>query len=237
MKPILSFLRQIFPKWMRYYHQLEIKGIQNLPKDQSTIIAPNHSGGWDWDNLCLMSLLDHIPNPQEHRKRIWLCYWDRWAVQAGAFSRWVQQFSPIPINLEGKGIPYRLVDKIVQRKELIAIMPEGHSASIHEGYSLWRFYPGVIKLHLRYQIPIIPTAMIGFVHTAPIVSIQYNPHLVPSWEKEVMIPPIFPKKLKVIFGEPFEFKDEYDKDHTKSDLYALASQVRTKVKKLIQIHL
>ena len=158
-----DFLRKFFPWWMRVYHRLEIRGIENLPKEGSAVIAPNHSGSFDLDNFSIMSALEHFKTRNPARKRIWLCYWDKWAVEEPMWAPWVQKFSPIPINLQGKGIPFRLVDKIVQRGELIAIMPEGTSATIQEGYRIWKFYPGVIRLHLRYKIPIIPTACIGFV--------------------------------------------------------------------------
>lgn len=87
------------------------------------------------------------------------------------WARWVQRFSPIPISLRGNPLPYKSIEQVIKWGEFLAIMPEGHSASIHEGYSLWKFYPGVIKLHLKYQIPIIPTACLGFLECAPIVSV------------------------------------------------------------------
>ena len=68
--------------------------------------------------------------------------------------------------------------------ELIAIMPEGHSATVKEGYRLWKFYPGVIKLHLRYKVPIIPTAIMGCIENAPIWGYDYNPDHVPPWDNE-----------------------------------------------------
>ena len=125
-----EWLRKIFPWFVRYYNRLEIHGIENLPTSGSAIIAPNHSGGLDYDNFSLMSALDHFKSSDPRRRRIWLCYWDYWAIGDNIWSKWVQKFSPIPINLEGKGIPYRLVDKLVERGELMAIMPEGHSAAV-----------------------------------------------------------------------------------------------------------
>ncbi|TFF88488.1 MAG: 1-acyl-sn-glycerol-3-phosphate acyltransferase, partial [Promethearchaeota archaeon] len=155
-KEFARWLRNIFPKIPRYYNRLQIKGIKNLPKQGSAIICPNHSGGMNYDSLCLMSLFDHFNTSDPSRKRIWLCFWDLWVSKKEPWATILQQFSPIPISLTGGGIPYDLVDKIVERGELIAIMPEGRAASIQEGYNLWKFYPGVIKLHLRYEIPIIP---------------------------------------------------------------------------------
>jgi len=234
---IHRFFRKFIPWWARYYHQLQISGMNNIPKKGSAIIAPNHSGGFDYDNFTLMSVLEHFAGNNAARKKVWLCYHDKWVYYPG-WGDLVQQFSPIPINLEGKGIPWKLIDYIVKKGELIGIMPEGHSNCIWERYNLWRFYPGVIKLHLRYEIPIIPTAMIGFVNACPITSVRYNPEKIPPWDNEVMIiPPIVPQKLKIIYGKPIEFSEYFGKSVTKQGMYELAAIVRVKVKELIQKNL
>ncbi|MHA1268253.1 MAG: lysophospholipid acyltransferase family protein [Candidatus Helarchaeota archaeon] len=233
---ISDFLRKIFPWFVRHYNRIEIKGIENLPQKNSAIIAPNHSGGLDLDNFCLMSALEHFKTDNNKRKRIWLCYWDKWSIGDNYWARFVKKFSPIPISLTGGGIPYDLVDKIVKRGELIAIMPEGHSASIKEGYLLWKFYPGVIKLHLKYKIPIIPTAMIGFLKAAPLISNKYNPNKIPPWEDEIMLPFIFPKKLIIHFNSPISFDNYFNTKVDKVMLYKLAKIVRNEVKKTISLY-
>lgn len=230
---IWEALRKVFPKFIKYYNHFELRGIENIPDKGSAIIAPNHSGAFDLDNFCLMSALEHLKTNNPKRKRIWLCYWDKWSIGNNPWAKWVQKFSPIPISLTGGGIPWRLVDKIVEKGELIAIMPEGHSASIKEGYLLWKFYPGVIKLHLRYQIPIIPTASIGFVSSIPFLSNQYNPSKVPPWEKEKALPFLFPGKLLFDFGTPISFNSCHGENISKEKMCELASIVRKEVSKLI----
>lgn len=237
---IFKLLRKVLPWFIRYYNRLEVKGIKNLPKIGSAIIAANHSGGLDLDNFCLMSALEHLKTNNKKRKRIWLCYHDIWASDDNIWGKFVSQFSPIPISLTGGGIPYDLVDKIVNRGEIIAIMPEGCSASLKDGYLLWKFYPGVIKLHLRYKIPIIPTAMIGFMDAAPRFPSNYHPEKIPLWEHERMIPFIFPRKLIIHFGKSISFKDYFDvnlyKKIEKKTMYNLARIVRKKVKDTINIY-
>jgi 1-acyl-sn-glycerol-3-phosphate acyltransferase len=231
-----DWLRDVFPWVIRHYNRLEVRGMNNLPRKGSAIIAPNHSGGMDLDNFCVMSALEHFNTSNPARKRIWLCYWDEWSAGENLWSKWVRKFSPIPISLTGKGIPYSLVDKIVERGELLAIMPEGHSAALSEGYRLWRFYPGVIKLHVRYDIPIIPTACIGFVKACPIFSNRYNPSKTPPWEGEVMSPILFPRKLIIHFGEPLTFDKEKDHELGKRESFLLAAEVRDEVSDLISLY-
>jgi 1-acyl-sn-glycerol-3-phosphate acyltransferase len=228
-----EWLRQIFPWWVRHYHRLEIRGIEHLPRTESAIIAANHSGGWDLDNFCLMSVFDQFRDLPANRKHIWLAYWDKWAMDLKPWAIWVQKFSPIPINLQGKGFPFPLIDRLVQKGELIAIMPEGHSASIQEGYRLWRFYPGVIQLHLRYHIPIIPTVMVGFVEAALILANRYNSSVVPPWEDELICPMIFPKKLIIEFGTPLNFPSYWGIHVDKSTQFRLAGLVRHQVKTML----
>ncbi len=231
-----DWLRKIFPWFIRYYNRFEIKGIENIPSFGSAIIAPNHSGGLDYDNFCLMSALEQFKSDNPARKRIWLCYWDKWCMGDNLWSSWVQKFSPLPISLTGKGIPYEIVNKIVERGELLAIMPEGHSASTREGYRLWKFYPGVITLHLRYKIPIIPTAAIGFVKAAPVLVNHYNPDKIPPWEKELMFPFIFPRKIVFHFGEPVFYENYFDKKLNKDDITYLTKNLRQKVKNMISTY-
>ena len=236
VKRFSEWLRSIFPWWLRHYHRFEVHGIENLPKKGSAIIAPNHSGCWDLDNFALMSALEQFKTNNPARKRIWLCYWDKWSIGDNLWSRWVQKFSPIPISLTGGGIPWNLVDKIVEKGELIAIMPEGHSAALYEGYRLWKFYPGVIKLHLRYKIPIIPTASIGFVQYVPFLTNRYNANAVPPWEGEVPLPLPLPGKLLFHFGKPLTFEKYYDMESNKDTAFKLATIVRKRVQKLISLY-
>ncbi|MFW9938910.1 MAG: lysophospholipid acyltransferase family protein [Candidatus Thorarchaeota archaeon] len=231
-----DWIRKIFPWWMRYYNRFEVRGINNLPKEGSAIIALNHSGGLDLDNFCIMSALEQFKTDDPTRKRIWLCYWDKWSIGENLWAYWVQKFSPIPINLTGKGIPFNLVDKIIKRGELIAITPEGHSAALYEGYRLWKFYPGVIKLHLRYKIPIIPTASIGFVKAAPILTNHYNHRLIPPWERELMFPFIFPYKLIFHFGKGLMYEEYFNRNVSKEMMFNLAQDLRIKVKDMISLY-
>ncbi|NHI91935.1 MAG: hypothetical protein EAX96_05490 [Candidatus Lokiarchaeota archaeon] len=236
MRP-LQFIRKIFPWFVRNYNRLEVRGINNLPKKGSAIIAANHGGGLDWDNFCLMSALERFKTNNPTRKRIWLLYWDVWSVDHPFWAPWVQQFSPIPVNLEGKGIRWDIADKVVKKGELIAIMPEGHSATIKEGYRLWKFYPGVIRLHLRYEVPIIPTAIIGCIESAPMWGYDYNPKHIPPWENERILPIILPRKIIIHFGKPMNFEEYYNKKLDTNKMFELAKIVRKKVRETISIYL
>jgi 1-acyl-sn-glycerol-3-phosphate acyltransferase len=240
------FLRKGIPFVARYWNRLEIRGLDHITSPGSKLLAVNHGGGWDFDNFTIMSALDYVKTNNPARKRIWLYAWDKWCDSTtgfeGAWSDIYRHFSAIPIHIEKKGkppIPWEMVSKIVNAGELMVICPEGHSAALYEGYRLWRFYPGVIKIHLKYQIPILPTAMIGFVQSVPMLANRYNPDAVPPWEDERMLPfPLpFPwHKLIIHIGEPLSFPEYYNKEISKAKQFELAKIVRNKVKELISIY-
>ena len=240
---VYGFLRKAIPFTARYWNRLEIRGLNNIATPGSKLLAVNHGGGWDYDNFTIMSALDYVTTSNPARKHIWLYAWDKWCDSTsgfeGAWSDIYRKFSAIPIHIEKKGkppIPWQMVANIVKKGELMVICPEGHSAALYEGYRLWRFYPGVIKIHLRYKVPILPTAMIGFVQSVPMLANRYNPDAVPPWEDERMLPfPIpFPwHKLIIHIGEPLSFPEYFGKEISKAKQFELANIVKEKVRGLI----
>lgn len=229
-----NFLRKITPWWMKYYHRLELRGLDNFPKSSSAIIAGNHGGAFDYDNFGLMTAFETLPVDSHIRRRIWLLYDDRSVNNQNVWCDWVRKFTPIPVSLTKGGIPYRLLDRVVEKRDWIAIMPEGHSAAIYEGYRLWKFFPGVIRLHLRYKIPIIPTANIGFITAMQKIGQIYHPNQVPAFTNQIYSPLIIPTKLIIDFGPPISFPEFFNCEVDKATLYRLAAEVRKKVRNQIQ---
>jgi 1-acyl-sn-glycerol-3-phosphate acyltransferase len=229
-----DFFRKLTPWWMKYYHRLELKGLENLPKSGSAILAGNHGGGFDYDNFGLMTAFETLPLASEYRRRVWLLYDDRSVTPKNLWTSWVRKFTPIPVSLTNGGIPYRLLDKVVNKGDWIAIMPEGHSAAIYEGYRLWKFFPGVIRLHLRYKIPIIPTANIGFMTAVQKIGQVYHPDRVPAFTNQIYLPLIFPTKIIIDFGPPISFPEYFDCELDKPTLFNLAAEVRKRVRIQIQ---
>ncbi len=234
-----KFFRRYIPFLARYWNHYEIRGLEHIASPGSKLLAINHGGGWDYDNFLIMSALDYVRSNNPARKRIWLFAWDKWCESTegfeGLWSNLYRPFTVIPIHVEKDGkkppIPWDLVDEIVERGELMVICPEGHSAARREGYRLWRFYPGVIKVHLRYQIPIIPTGHIGVLQALPMMRSSYDPSLVPPWTQEMPFPIPFPLPHKIFLhlGTPMTFSEHYGRAVDKATMYRLADRVRTEV--------
>ncbi len=244
-KTFLKGFRKAIPFIARYWNHYEIRGLEHIASPGSKVLAINHGGGWDYDNFLIMSALDYVRTNNPARKCIWLFAWDKWCDSTtgfeGIWSDLYRQYSAIPIHIEKKGkppIPWEKVDEIVQRGELMVMCPEGHSAARYEGYRLWKFYPGVIKVHLRYRIPIIPAAHIGPTEVLPILNNKYDPNQVPPWIHEKIFPFPLPAPQKMILhlGAPITFEEYYGKTVDNATLFKLAAQVRTKVAELIAMY-
>lgn len=42
----------LFSQYFKYFHRLEVRGLENIPKG-AAIIAPNHTGGYDMDIVAI----------------------------------------------------------------------------------------------------------------------------------------------------------------------------------------
>lgn len=244
-RTFLTIFRKSIPFIARYWNRYEIRGLENIASKGSKLLAINHGGGWDYDNFLIMSALQHVQTQDPARKKIWLFAWDKWCDSndgfEGFWSDLYRQFSAIPIHIEKRKktpIPWKTVDHVVDRGELMCICPSGHSAALYEGYRTWKFYPGVIKIHLKYKIPIIPAAHIGPIQAIPMFSNRFDPDQAYPWVDEVMLPVplILPMKIYLHLGKPIYFEKYYDKDVDKDTLFRLAAVVREKVRNIIALY-
>jgi 1-acyl-sn-glycerol-3-phosphate acyltransferase len=207
-----------FFKWyFRLYHRLQVKGLENIP-DGPAIIAPNHSGGFDLDIMSLM----YFAHPARiitvliaHEWHFISSLWGRYYVGGG-----------IPLWLRG-GIRNEYIDPYLHEggaryPGLVCIFPEGNSGSIWKRKELRRFYPGVVRLAVRYRVPIVPVAMIGFDIASPIFKEIKRDHRTPD---VVMLPFTLPATLTIEFGKPFELSEFYTGKMGRDEEFAVANEI------------
>ncbi len=117
---------------------------------------------------------------------------------------------------------------------MVSIYPEGHSGLFRNRHIIDTFFPGVVRLALRYRVPIVPTAMIGFREASPIlkdIHRDYDPN-----DPAIVLPPL-PLKLKVEFGEPFELSNFYGLELTKAEEFWIVNEVvRPRMTALMKNH-
>jgi 1-acyl-sn-glycerol-3-phosphate acyltransferase len=96
------------------------------------------------------------------------------------------------------------------------------------------FFPGVVRIALRYRIPIVSAAMVGFGSAAPIfkeIERDHGPNDI------LCLPFTLPVKLKIDFGEPFELSDYYGRRLSKEEEFWVANNVvRPKLAEVLSKH-
>lgn len=201
----------------RIFHRLEVTGIENIP-DGPAIIAPNHAGGYDLDLLSI-TYCAHPTRPVTPLiTEAWHyvnSLWGRYFIGAG-----------LPLPTTG-GLRYEYTDPYLQPggaqyPGLICIFPEGNIPTFRDRFTIGTYFPGVVRLALRYQAPIIPTAMIGFAEANPVI--RLIPH---DKAPDDIIPFPFPLpwKLKIAFGQPISLKAYYGRTLTKPEEYWIANEI------------
>lgn len=209
--------KAFFRRYFQFYHRLEVIGRENVP-DGASLIAANHGGGFDLDNVALNDCC--LPDRQIqtliveewHYLNNW---WGRYYIGSG-----------IPIPTRG-GVNYELIDQYLLDNgsfypATVAIYPEGHSGLFKNRRQIDMFYPGIVRLALRYKVPIVPAGMVGFREACPIFTekpVDRGPNT-----PVIMLPPL-PLKLKIEFGAPFELSEYYDQDLSKDEEFWVANHV------------
>jgi len=184
----------------RLYFQVEYQGLENVPQEGALIFAPNHASYLDpiWVSIPIERPLRYMTWDKMTRKPLL-----GWLIRAyGAF--------PVKVA-NGRG------DRAALRHSLdhlragggLMIFPEG--ARTRNG-KLMPFKPGVIRLALDTNAPIVPVTIIGGYDA-------YAPHhLIPR-----------PHKLKIVYHEPIRLtpstNDSRDKEYERIQAGTLRSKV------------
>lgn len=167
------FTLKVFAK---IYFKLEIKGIENIPKDKSFIIAANHTSHLDFPiiftSLPYSKMKDVIaPAAQDYfytnplRRRIIECAFNTFAFER--IGNFVHSL--------------RICSEIIKRDKSIILFPEGTRST--EG-KIQPFKPGIGSLAYDLDRPIVPTYIKGAFEALP---------------KGKTFP--YPRKIRVYFGK------------------------------------
>ena len=221
--------KSIFRNHFKFYHRYEVIGVENIPSG-AALIAANHGGGFDLDIVALGDCSHPTRQIQVLIVQNWHYlhhWWGRYWVGSG-----------IPLWTRG-GTRYEYIDPYLDKNgkyypSLAAIYPEGHSGTFKNRHVLHTFFPGVVRIALRYKVPIVPTAQIGFHNAAPILAEMKSE---PPPSDIIFLPVIFPAKLKTEFGAPFELSEYYDKKLSREEEFWVANEiVRPKIAEVMKKH-
>jgi len=196
----------------------EVKGLENLPKE-NFILAANHQSHLDQ----LMTGYVCVP-----RRFHMIGQTDRYSGLAKLFLYLVYFITGvIPINRESEESRKKVLEeavKVLRKGDILVIYPEGtrtRTGEIQKG----KF--GVAKIYLRTGVPILPVGIKGVFE------------LMPSGKR---IPKI-KKIIEINIGKPLYFKEEFEKAKNldcnsveyKNLLQRSTDKVMEEIKKLVEL--
>ena len=196
----------------------EVKGLENLPKE-NFILAANHQSHLDQ----LMTGYICVP-----RRFHMIGQTDRYSGLAKLFLYLVYFITGvIPINRESEESRKKVLEeavKVLRKGDILVIYPEGtrtRTGEIQKG----KF--GVAKIYLRTGVPILPVGIKGVFE------------LMPSGKR---IPKI-KKIIEINIGKPLYFKEEFEKAKNldcnsveyKNLLQRITDKVMEEIKKLVEL--
>jgi 1-acyl-sn-glycerol-3-phosphate acyltransferase len=230
--PLLDFL-------YKHYFRVEAQGTANIPEQGRCLLVSNHSGGpLPYDGLMLRTTVrrEH-PSARELR---WLAEdFIYYLPFAGAMMNRLGAVRACQENAE----------RLLAGGKLLAVFPEGAKGIgklYKDRYKLQRFgRGGFVRLALRTQTPIVPSAIVGAEEANPMLyRIEYMtkalgiPYLpitptFPALGPLGLLPA--PTKWKVVFGEPIHF-DGYGPEAADDEILVgrLAERVRATIQGMLE---
>ncbi len=229
--PLLDFL-------YRTYFRVETRGLGHVPDGGRALIVANHSGTLPYDGAMIMHAVK-----KEHRAAREV----RPLVEDFVFH--FPYLGTLMNRIGGVRACQENAERLLAQDQLVAVFPEGIKGIgklYKERYRLQRFgRGGFVKLALRCDAPIIPTAVVGAEEIHPMVGkvtwlaksigIPYIP-VTPTFP---FLGPLgllpLPTKWTIAFGEPLYFNAEFGADGANDRILVnkLAEQVRARIQEMI----
>lgn len=137
-----STVRFIAALFLRVGFRFRVKGLENLPKDGSLIICPNHSSNWD-------PIVFSIISPRKIR---WMGKQELFDIKPlGAF---LGKLGVFPIKRgETDAVSIKTSFRILKNDEVLGLFPEGTRV---DGFDLKNAKPGASLISIRTKTPILP---------------------------------------------------------------------------------
>lgn len=225
----MSLLRPLYDKYFR----VEVKGVENIPKEGGALIVANHSGTLPLDGL-MMQVAVHDHHPARRHLRL--------------LAADLVFMLPV-VNELARKAGHTLAcaedaQRLLEAGELVGVMPEGFKGigkPFGDRYKLQRFgRGGFVSTALRAGTPIVPCSIVGAEEIYPMVGnaktlarllgIPYFP-ITPTfpWLGPLGAVPL-PTKWTIQFGEPIP-TDGYPPEAAEDPMlmFNLTDQVREQI--------
>ncbi len=231
VEPLLEFL-------YKSYFRVSTQGLGHIPEDGRALIVANHSGTLPYDGAMIMHAVKH--EHSAHRAV-------RPLVEDFVFH--FPYLGTLMNRIGGVRACQENAERLLEQDQLVAVFPEGIKGIgklFKERYQLQRFgRGGFVKLALKCDAPIIPTAVVGAEEIHPMLSkitwlaksfgIPYIPvtPTFPALGPFGLMP--LPTKWFIAFGEPLYYNAEYGAEGANDRILVnkLAEQVRNRIQAMI----
>lgn len=214
--------RALWPFYRRYF-RVASDGIENVPTTGAAILVANHGGALPIDSLMLW--LDVNFRTDRFLRVVADRFIPRLPFVGATFSRCGV--------VSGTRSNVRL---LLERKELLAIFPEGTTGSAKPSerrYQLQDWRVGHAELALEFRIPIVPVAIIGAEQSWP-VWFKMRWRIFGAPYLPVPRTPIpLPIEIEIRYGKPMLADDGRDAANDPARVAALAARTRTAVEQLL----
>jgi len=173
--PVLNILRPFVRFGARIYWQIQLEGIQHIPKDGPLIVAPNHV---TYADPVLVWL------PIHHR--VHFMAWDA-LFEVPGLSWVIRRLRAFPVQLESADPrSTREAVRLLQSGQCVMIFPE--AARSPDG-RLQRFRPGAFRLASSLQVPVLPVTIVGGHDSWPPGRVLPRPRRLRIVYHPVILPP------------------------------------------------
>jgi 1-acyl-sn-glycerol-3-phosphate acyltransferase len=222
----------------KYWFRVQSHGVEHVPPEGPVLMVPNHSGGIPIDGVMIaVDLAKRMEKPRVMRTVV-----DNFAGSLPFINTFFYRSGQVI------GARRNLTD-LLRRGEMIAVFPEGTKGTgkkYKDRYKLVPFNVGFIELSLKYNAPIVPTAVIGaeeqythLLNIKPLAKLLNLPYY-PLPPLSFLMGPVgllpLPTKYYIYYGEPIHFYRGYSVESIKDPdtVRKLANYTRTRIMELIE---
>lgn len=217
-----------FTCWLyRKYFDVHVFGIEHVPDQGRAMIVGNHSGGWALDGLMTATALFLDKEPPRLGQGMAERFMGRIPLLA-LYTQRTGNFTGLPEN----------AIHLLESDRLLMVYPEGAKGTeklYHQRNTLVDFGTGFLRMALRTNTPVIPTAFVGGGDAIPTVVNLY------ALAKRVGVPYIpvtpwglalpRPTTLQIYFGEPMRFDGKGNEEDVV--IHRWVEEVKARIRSMI----
>ncbi len=236
-----AFIKRVKPffDFLYYnYWRVSVEGLPHIPSEGRGLIVANHSGTLPYDGAMIGAA---IVNDHHSRRDV------RFLVEDFVYH--FPFLGTLMYRIGGVRACPENAERLLAKNHLVTVFPEGVKGigkHYKNRYRLQRFgRGGFVKLALKTNAPIIPTAVIGAEEIHPILlksTLLARPFGIPYIPVTPTLPLLgifgfipLPSKWTIIFGEPIHFGPTYGPKDAEDQLLVnrLSETVRGKIQEMI----